>query len=66
MQLKSSAFEMLLTMLSGKPSEAQGLPAKEGDLVASITNRSYLVYDNIDDIDATRYNNTPVPYLYRR
>jgi hypothetical protein len=45
---KSSGPEMILTFLRGEASLAQALPMKEDALIASITNRSYVVYDNID------------------
>jgi hypothetical protein len=45
---KSSALEMELTMLRGEKSLCQALPAKEDALIASITNRSLVDYDNID------------------
>jgi len=45
---KSTPFELELTLLRGKKALAQAMPQKKNDLVASATNRSFLVYDNID------------------
>jgi hypothetical protein len=45
---KSTPLELVLTFLRGVKSLAQTLPAKEDSLVASVTNRSLVVYDNID------------------
>jgi hypothetical protein len=55
---KSTPFECFLTLLKGRKMEAEALPKKEGDLLASATNRSFLVYDNIDEVRAADYDNT--------
>ena len=45
---KSTGFELVLTWLQGKEGSGQALPAKEDALIAGVTNKSYILYDNID------------------
>ena len=45
---KSTLYEIILTMLRGKLAEGKKLPSKVDDVVSSVSNTSYAVYDNAD------------------
>jgi hypothetical protein len=45
---KSTPFELFLSLLRNKPADGKMLPGTEGDLVASLTNSTIAVYDNVD------------------
>src|SRR5579883_1618656 len=54
---KSTPLELLIAAWHGRYIEATALPKKDRDLTASATNRSLLIYDNIDEVQARDYDN---------
>lgn len=53
---KSTGPELILAVFRGKETDAIKLPRREDALLASISTRSYLVYDNIDSTQAAEYD----------
>jgi hypothetical protein len=53
---KSTPYEIMLALLHGRRVAPTSIPAQPGDLIASATNRSIVVYDNVDDADPKKYN----------
>ena len=53
---KSTPLELYIAVLRGEYVEATALPKKERDLIASATNQSPVIYDNVDGADAREYD----------
>lgn len=57
---KSTPLELMLAMLRGDVPFVTSLPGAERDLQASVTNSSYLAYDNIDGAGLDRDEKGPI------